>query len=312
VEKRRFILVTLRPLILSPLNDGRQVTGILSGLPVKDDREFIAIWNEEKKKHHITGIQGVMISKIHWLLGDGEDAEDGLVFFGPRRDSEGRVDVLESKQVMRKAVNLVGVLFKKLIVSANVEPNEENLIAKPTELHLGYPNHDFSTSAVPTEAEVRRRIEQTPLAKKETEQKGSPALSGARQTSLLPESTTPPARTHTKPRTHTYSREPTLLTRRPNQHVRKRVEEIKKLLREKVDVVPEKALVVVDKTVDETGGGNGSIGAIARRTGGAAGSLCTTCGNFYECQRQVEDYTCDAYIDDRKNKMHLSSYPDGL
>ncbi|GAG54499.1 unnamed protein product [marine sediment metagenome] len=105
-----------------------------------------------------------------------------------------------------------------------------------------------------------------------------------------------------------FSREPTLLTRRPNQHVKKRVAEIRELLREKADEVPERALTVVAKK----GGGNGSAGSIARRTGGAAGSLCSTCAKFYECQRQVEDYTCSEYLDDIKNRHHVSRYPDGL
>lgn len=314
MEKRQFILVTLRPLILSPLEKGRQITGLLSGLPVKNDREYISLWNKGIEKHHITGIQGVMISRIHWLLGDGEDAEEGIVFFGPRRDGEGRVDVLESKKVMRKAVNLVGVLFKKLIVSANVEPDESQLVAQPEELHLGYPNYDFSTAAKESEEAIRQRVEQTPIIKKKDEQKGSLAGSmgppGGQHTSLIPANTTPVRKpiSHTKPRTHNFSREPTLLTRRPNQHVKKRVAEIRELLREKVDDVPEIAVTEVAKT----GGGNGSAGAIARRIGGAAGSLCASCGSFYECQRQVEHYTCSEYIDDRKNKMHMSQWPDGL
>ena len=309
MQKRRFILVTLRPLILSPLEKGRKITGILSGLPVKNDREYISLWNQDSKKNHITGIQGIMISKMHWLLGDGEDAEEGIVFFGPRRDSEGRVDVLESKQVMRKAVNLVGVLFKKLIASSNVEPDENQLVSLPEELHLGYPNHEFATGAEETEEQIRKRIEKSPI--KDDEQKGS--LTGAvgphtkRHSSIFP-ATNAPARKPLNTRVTNYSREPTLLTRRPNQHVKKRVAEIRELLREKADEVPERALTVVTKK----GGGNGSAGSIARRTGGAAGSLCATCAKFYECQRQVEDYTCSEYLNDIKNSHHSSRYPDGL
>ncbi len=311
MQKRRFILVTLRPLILSPLEKGRKITGILSGLPVKNDREFISLWNQDEKKHHITGIQGNMISKMHWLLGDGEDAEEGIVFFGPRRDSEGRVDVLETKKVMRKAVNLVGVLFKKLIASSNVELDENQLVTLPDELHLGYPNHDFATGAEETEEQIRKRIEKAPVVKKEDEQKGS--LTGAmgpktkQHSSLFPANNTQ-TRTPTRTRATNFSREPTLLTRRPNQHVKKRVAEIRELLREKADEVPERALTVVAKK----GGGNGSAGSIARRTGGAAGSLCSTCAKFYECQRQVEDYTCSEYLNDIKNRHHVSRYPDGL
>ena len=311
MQKRRFILVTLRPLIMSPLESGRKITGLLSGLPVKNDREFVSLWNQDDKKHHITGIQGNMISKMHWLLGDGEDAEEGIVFFGPRRDSEGRIDVLETKKVMRKAVNLVGVLFKKLIVSSNVEPDESQLIALPDELHLGYPNHEFATGAEETEEQVRKRIEKAPIIKKEDEQKGS--LAGAvgpqtkRHSPLFPANHTP-ARAPVKTRVTNFSREPTLLTRRPNQHVKKRVAEIRELLREKADEVPEKALTVVAKKSS----GNGSAGALARRTGGAAGSLCSTCAKFYDCQRQVEDYTCSEYLNDIKSKHHVSRYPDGL
>ena len=310
MQKRRFILVTLRPLILSPLEKGRRITGLLSGLPVKNDREFVSLWNQDEKKHHITGIQGNMISKMHWLLGDGEDAEEGIVFFNPRRDSEGRVDVLETKKVMRKAVNLVGVLFKKLITSSNVEPDENQLVVLPDELHLGYPSHEFATGAEETEEQVRKRIEKTPTVKKEDEQKGSLAGAAGPQTkrtsSLFPAANTP-ARTP-RARVNNFSREPTLLTRRPNQHVKKRIVEIRELLREKADEVPEKALTVVTKK----GGGNGSAGSIARRTGGAAGSLCSTCAKFYECQRQVEDYTCSEYLSDMKSKHHISRYPDGL
>lgn len=312
MQKRRFILVTLRPLIVSPLENGRKITGLLSGLPVKNDREFISLWNQDDKKHHITGIQGNMISKMHWLLGDGEDAEEGIVFFGPRRDSEGRIDVLETKKVMRKAVNLVGVLFKKLIVSSNVEPDESQLIALPDELHLGYPNHDFATGQEETEEQIRKRIEKAAIVEKGDAQKGS--LAGAvgpqtqRRSALFPANNTPATRAPVKTRVTHFSREPTLLTRRPNQHVKKRVAEIRELLREKVDEVQEKALTVVAKT----GGGNGSAGSIARRTGGAAGSLCSTCAKFYECQRQVEDYTCSEYLDDIKNRHHVSRYPDGL
>ena len=314
MEKRRFILVTLRPLILSPLEKGRQVTGLLSGLPVKNDREYISLWNKDNEKHHITGIQGTMISKMHWLLGDGEDAEEGIVFFGPRRDSEGRIDVLESKQVMRKAVNLVGVLFRKLIASANVEPDDNQVVAQPEELHLGYPNYDSATAADENEEAIRKRVERAPLVKKKDEQKGTLAGSmgppGGRHTSLIPANTTPARKplNYVKPGTHSFSHEPTLLTRRPNQHVKKRVAEIRELLREKVDDVPE---VAVTEVVNKSGG-NGSAGAIARRVGGAAGSLCASCGSFYECQRQVEHYTCSEYVDDRKNKMHMSQWPDGL
>ena len=299
MEKRRFILITLRPLIISPLETGRRVTGLLSGLPVKNDREYISLWNQGDVKHHITGIQGNMISKMHWLLGDGEDAEEGIVFFGPRRDGEGRIDVLESKKIMRKAVNLVGVLFKKLIVGANVEPDDDQLITQPEELHLGYPNHDFATSADESEEAIRQRVEQTPFIKKVA---GQPE---GRKTVLIPASTSPVRKPLRQP---TYHREPMLMTRRPNQHVKKRVKEIQELLREQADEVPEKAVTIVAKT----GGGNGSAGAIARRTGGAAGSLCASCGKFYGCQRQVEDYTCSEYIEDRKSRMHLSQYPDGL
>jgi hypothetical protein len=276
---------------------------------VKNDREYISLWNQGDVKHHITGIQGNMISKMHWLLGDGEDAEEGIVFFGPQRDGEGRIDVLESKKIMRKAVNLVGVLFKKLIVSANVEPDDDQLITQPEELHLGYPNHDFATSADENEEgeeAVRQRVEQTPLIKKGGDGlKGSVGPPGGQKTVLIPANTTP---VRQPLRQTAYHREPMLMTRRPNQHVKKRVKEIRELLREQADEVPEKAVTVAAKT----GGGNGSAGAIARRTGGAAGSLCATCGKFYGCQRQVEDYTCSEYVEDIKSKLHMSRYAEGL
>lgn len=313
MKNSRFIVLTLRPLVLSPNEDGRQVTGLLSGLPVKNEREFISIWNKEDQKHHITGIQGTMISKMHWLLGEGEDAEEGIVFFSPRQDGQGKIDVLESKQIMRKAVNLVGVLFKKLIVSANVEPDGEQLIQKPEKVHLGYPDHPFAetlaSAAKKTEEEIRKRVEQTPLKKiNKTTLSGAAGTPAARHTSFGPANRTPAARnTYARNNNYTYHREPTLLTRRPNQHVKKRIAEIRKLLQGLAEKEPEAAAPVPAK-VDK----NNSSGAIARRMGGAAGSLCATCANFYECVRQVEYHECPAYVDDRERRMHMSSWPDGL
>ena len=316
MQKSQFIVVTLRPLILSPIGEDRLVTGILSGLPVKKDREYISLWNKDTQKHHITGIQGTMITKMHWLLGEGDDAEEGIVFFKPREDNQGKIDVLESRHTMRKAVNLVGVLFKKLITSADVEPDDEQLIGKPEELHQGYPDHPFTqtiaNAAKETEEQIRRRIEKAPrTAKKDnlTGAVGPPAAQG-RHSSLLPATTTP-ARTNYQRRTYTYSNEPALLTRRPNQHVKKRVAEIRKLLREKADKVPE-AVAATKTNENKDNGGKNSVGAVARRVGGAAGSLCTGCGNFYECARQVEYHSCPAFVDDRKSKLHLSRYPDGM
>jgi hypothetical protein len=314
VENRQFLIVSLRPMY-----SDSQVTGPVIGLPSRDKTPFIALWNSEDEKQFITGTAGNFITKIHCCYGSERDSEEIIAFYTPSLSSDGKIDLIQSRQIMKKSVALVGALFKKLIKSSNVNLDAHGLIEKADidKIHTGMPDYDYSESSSETE---RKRIENQPFTDKkvidikEKREEKKEEKKEEFKTENLPATTHPHVRTypgqntrHTYPNsTYKYDSKPTWFSRRPNQHVHAKVarlgEELSKLKMEKEETVR--------KTTTTPAG---SAAKAARRMGGAAGTVCAKCYHSHDCNKPIpyKIGDCESYTD-RDEMLEIYGYGCGM